>query len=481
MKRLILATTLALAVTTLGALPAAAAAPEVVAQASTDTAPEPSPDPAADSAGEPDGTADGTDSGGAADGTDPGADPGTADSEGAADGTPPDPTTPAEADVDGADDAESTPSETPTDIPIEASLGLENTEVTVDELADPDRGIRFFVDGVLAGDTISWGDGDGATATAQEDGTFTATYYSDAEVQPGDTVTVTVSVQRGELNETYSATATVIEGEGETEPPSSTTLDITPKSQTLDSFLSKGVSVMMAGCTMDSTIEVIITTKYDPDTVLFQGKEQAGEDTAGVFTYVRELGDSDGSGYVGEYLVRAECGVQYEEGSFTVTDNGDEELEPVLWIQPEKLSGADFVNRDKGVTMTVKDCYTSDSVRFQVWRKKTNELLYDRTAPNEYDGLVSVQTYGLENDPSAYVGTYTVQALCGDTAMGGEFVVTGSGSGGGGNGGSSGGGGNSGSMPRTGAELTGLGAGALLILAGAGAVLFARRRGHMKG
>ncbi|MCT1549612.1 hypothetical protein [Brevibacterium casei] len=489
MKRLILATTLALAVTTLGAMPAAATAPDIVAQASSTT--DPSPDPAADADGstdEPDGTStsEGTDDAGAADGTD--TDSGTADTQGQAeggvDGTT-GPTTPGEADTDGTDetegtdDTDGTPTESPEAEPLNPALFLDSGEVTVSDITNPDVGLRFFVEGVLAGDTIAWGDGDGTHATAQEDGTFTGTFFTTQDVSPGDTVTVTVDVQRGEESATLSASATVIEGEGETEPPADTsTLDISPGSQQLNDFLKGGVDLMMTGCNVDSEVSFRISTMYDPDTTVWETTQVAGEDAAAAVNYTPPEVD-DGYGFIGEYLVMASCGDQYEEGSFTVTPNGSDTIDLTLSVDPERLPAVDFINRDKGVTMTMNNC-TAGEVRFQVWGFEPGELLYDRTAPTNEVGRAAVQTYGLSNDASAYVGKYQVEATCGEETLTGQFVVTASGGGGGGDNGSGGGGGNSGSMPRTGAELTGLGAGALLILAGAGAVLFARRRGQLE-
>lgn len=497
MKRLILATTLALAVTTLGAMPAAATAPDIVAQASSTT--DPSPDPAADADGstdEPDGTstAEGTDDAGAADngadGTD--ADSGTADSqgeaEGGADGTT-EPTTPGEADTDGTDetegtdDTDGTPTESPDPEEINAALYLESSEVAVSDINNPSVGVGFTVEGVLAGDTIAWGDGDGTTATVEEDGTFSGTFYTTQDVAPGDTVTVTVDVQRGEQSESYSASVTVIEDEGETEPPAdTTTLEVTPGSQQLNDFLNGGVDMMMTGCHVDSEVSFRVSTMYDPDTTVWETSQVAGEDAAAVVNYTPPEVD-DGYGFIGEYLVMASCGDQYEEGSFTVTPNGSDTVDLTLSVDPERIPAVDFINRDKGVTLTVNNCAAGE-VRFQVWGFEPGELLYDRTAPTDEVGRAAVQTYGLSNDASAYVGKYQVEATCGEETLTGQFVVTASGGGGGdngnGGGGSGSGGGNSGSMPRTGAELTGLGAGALLILAGAGAVLFARRRGQLE-
>ena len=117
-------------------------------------------------------------------------------------------------------------------------------------------------------------------------------------------------------------------------------------------------------------------------------------------------------------------------------------------------------------------------MNFQVWGHEPSENLYDQTSEANENGAASVQVYGLDNSPEAYVGTYTVRAVCLEQPMEGEFVVTG---GQGGSGGSDDGGDsdNTGSMPRTGAELTGLGVGALLVLGGMITVLVARRRGML--
>lgn len=232
---------------------------------------------------------------------------------------------------------------------------------------------------------------------------------------------------------------------------------------------------------MDEDVDFRVSTEADPDTTVWEQTQTAGEDAAG---YAHFVPDGDGGPtWVGEYLVTASCGDRSAETTFTVTED-DSVVEPSLSIEPQKLSGEDFVNRDKSVTMTVTDCEPGSDVQFEVWGHEPSEKLYERTVETDEDGTAAVQVYGIEDIPEAYAGTYHVVADCSDQDLKGEFVVTGSGPGGDSGGsaggpGDSGDSGNAGSMPRTGAELTGLGAGAALILAGAATIVFARRRAQL--
>src|SRR5699024_1428151 len=84
------------------------------------------------------------------------------------------------------------------------------------------------------------------------------------------------------------------------------------------------------------------------------------------------------------------------------------------------------------------------------------------------EGRASVNVFGTSSDASAYVGSYTATATCGDDTMKDSFKVTeGADSGGDtGNGGDNGSAGNDdgSQLPRTGADLGGLTTGALRLL-----------------
>lgn len=253
-------------------------------------------------------------------------------------------------------------------------------------------------------------------------------------------------------------------------------LTVTPKSQSLSEFLDGGVSLTMVNCHVDADVTFRVATSDDPDTVIWEESQTAGEDAAG---YAEFMPDGEGGdSWVGEYLVTATCGDRSDEAAFTVTDDGSV-VDPKLSVEPSEIPGVDFVNRDKGVMLTVTACESEAPVQFEVWSADFDTKLYEQTARSDDEGTAGVQVYGLADDPQAYVGTYQVRANCLDIGMDGRFVVTGDESGGGtdsGEAGSSGGD----SMPRTGAELTGLTAGGLLILGGAAAILFARRRAQLE-
>ncbi|GAA1538699.1 hypothetical protein [Brevibacterium picturae] len=397
--------------------------------------------------------------------TSPGED--TADSDGDKDDATED------ASDDGSDGAEESE-------PIEADFSLEKTTMTAEEIGDPETGIRYTIDSLKTGDVVTAEPGEDSSTTVEEDGTFSGAIMGNSELKTGDTLDVTVTVEReGQESKTFSGSVEVVaaDDEDEDEEPPSAELTVSPQSQGLHEFLTDGVSLMLVNCVVDEEVTFRISTQTDPDTTVWEDTQMAGEDAAGASTFVPD--GEGGADWVGDYLVTASCGDQSVETTFTVTAD-DSAVDPKLAIDPETVSGKDFVNRDKGVTMTVTACEPGSDVQFKVWGHESSEKLYDRTVEANENGAASVQVYGLENNPDAYAGTYKVIAVCMDQSMEGQFVVTGGGAGdpdgGSDDSGEAGNSGNAGSMPRTGAELTGLGAGAVLILAGAATIISARRR-----
>lgn len=252
-------------------------------------------------------------------------------------------------------------------------------------------------------------------------------------------------------------------------------LTVTPKTQKLQDFLENGVNITLVNCHVDSDVTFRVSTKRDPDTEIWKETQKAGEDAAGSVQFMPD-GDG-GAAWADEFLVMASCGDKSAETTFTVTDD-DSVVDPKLSIDPERLSGADFIDRDKGVELTITDCAADADVQFEVYSEDMSEKLYEQTATADEEGTAGVQVYGLGDDPASYVGTYNVRTNCMEVPGSGEFVVTGgeSGGGDGGDNGEAGGSGGDSSMPRTGAELTGLTAGVLLILGGAAAITLVRRR-----
>ena len=545
MKRLALAAAVALTASLLGIGPAAAA---TAAEGSAASAAEPTQTP---------GDEDGGDS------TEP-EDPADSGSEDDGDGqtTPP-------GEGDGADETE----EPGQSEPIDASFSLDQTEMTAEEISTD--GIGYTIDSLEAGDVVTAEPGSEGARTVESDGTFSGTITGSTDLQDGDVLDVTVTVQReGQQTKTFNGSVTVVDDEaaeaelsvtpetqsiddylvdgvsmsltgctagedvtfrivgaddpetqywedstradddgaasatflpgtggdgwigefvvqaecgdqsveasfsvteGDGDAPESE-LTVSPKSQSLSEFLDGGVSLTMVNCHVDSDVTFRVSTSDDPDTAIWEESQKAGEDAAGYAQFTPE--GEGGTSWVGEYRVTATCGDRSDEATFTVTDDGSV-VDPKLSVEPSEISGADFVNRDKGVMLTVTACEPEAQVQFEVWSEDFDTKLYAQTARSDDEGTAGVQVYGLADDPQAYVGTYQVKANCLDIGMDGQFVVTGDESGGGtdsGEAGSSGGD----SMPRTGAELTGLTAGGLLILGGAAAILLARRRAQLE-
>lgn len=584
MKRLALAAAVALTASTIGAAPAAAETTdnttELIAQEASQSPGEDANDgeDAADP-GSDDAAGDGAD--GEDQNTGEDTSTGSKDGEDSADSdetTPPDENADeaegtqkggengSEAgDEDGSEESE----------PIEASLSLDKTEMTADEIGE--KGIGYTVDSLKAGDVVTAEPGEEKSTTVKKDGAFAGTLTGNTELKTGDTLEVTVTVTReGQSSQSYTASVEVVAADDEenadlTVSPQSSDIDdflvdgvqitltncvmdeevdfritrkgdpdstiwedsqvagedaagsttfvpgtggddwigdfvvtascgdkseettfsvtdegdadadltVTPKTQKLQDFLDNGVNITLVNCHVDSDVTFRVSTKRDPDTEIWKETQKAGEDAAGSVQFTPD-GDR-GAGWADEFLVMASCGDKSAETTFTVTDDGSV-LDPKLSIDPERLSGADFIDRDKGVQLTVTDCAADAEVQFEVYSEDMGERLYEQAATTDEEGTAGVQVYGLGDDPAYYVGTYNVRTNCMDIPGSGEFVVTGDGSddgSGGGDGGDSGEAGGSGggsSMPRTGAELTGLSAGALLILGGAAAVMVARRK-----
>lgn len=360
--------------------------------------------------------------------------------------------------TDSHDDSDATVSVDPQSQGIDSYLD-NGVDITVSS-CEPGEEVTITI--VRKGeDTNIWEE----TKTAGDDGSVSASFMpgTGGDGWVGDFV---VSAKCGDMSAetTYSVT--------ENDDGTDADLSVTPQSQKLADFLENGVNITLLNCHVDSEVTFQVSSATDPDTAIWEETQEAGEDAAGS---VQFLPDGDGgTGWIGDFTVAATCGDKSAETTFTVTDD-DSVVDPTLSISPERISGVDFIDRDKGVQMTLTDCAADADAHFEVYSGDKSEKLYEQTATADQDGAAGIQVYGLGDDPAYYVGTYQVVAACMDVSRSGKFVVTG-GESGGGNGGGSGGSGGDSSMPRTGAELTGLTAGALLIVGGGAAIGLARRK-----
>ena len=183
-----------------------------------------------------------------------------------------------------------------------------------------------------------------------------------------------------------------------------------------------------------------------------------------------------------------------EEGD----DAGDEEEAPAkdaaLNLSTKKIAAADFVNEKKGLTAVVSNLKPGTKVTFYVGGvtgNAKNVKPYETTVTADEDGnaILSIAGTTSKDNPSVYLGKYTVTAEFDDQKLEDSFEVV-SGKGGksdsedaGSGGGSVSGGASdnvagssdSGTLPRTGQGLGGLAAGAALLTVGGAAVLLTRR------
>lgn len=144
-------------------------------------------------------------------------------------------------------------------------------------------------------------------------------------------------------------------------------------------------------------------------------------------------------------------------------------------VSPKSIEAADFANDKKGVKLSVENCEAGSDVRFRVNPKGLNVTAYDKTVKADDEGRASVTVFGTSENYSAYVGSYSATASCGDDTMKDSFKVTAGAKGGDSSDGGSGNG-NGTDLPRTGADLGGLTTGALLLLVGGAAVVMTGRR-----
>ncbi|MFC9444314.1 LPXTG cell wall anchor domain-containing protein [Brevibacterium sp. NPDC056947] len=166
-------------------------------------------------------------------------------------------------------------------------------------------------------------------------------------------------------------------------------------------------------------------------------------------------------------------------------DGGEAPAERAISITPQEIVDTDFVQKDKGVKITVKGFDEGETVTLKVVAGPDNVEGIELTETANADGVAGFSIYGTSaSDPSVYRGKYDVSVTgANDTddesPLTGSFTVVsddqGNGGGGSDDGGKDGGDGG-GDLPRTGAELTGLAAGAGLLLVGGAAVVLTMRR-----
>ncbi|EKU45062.1 hypothetical protein [Brevibacterium casei] len=366
--------------------------------------------------------------------------------------------------------------------PIEATLTVDPKEITAEDLANEEKGVKVTVSGVKEGDTIT-DDLTEKPKTATKDGDYTFTIYykgNPDNLDPG-TVPFTVTIEReGTESKELKGEITVVDDDAV--DPIDASLTVDPKEITAEDLANrdKGVKVTVSGVKEGDQITDSLTGET----------KTATEDGDYTFTlYYKGNPDNLEPGKVPFTVTIDREGTESQElkGEITVIDDKTEApAEASLTITPKSIEAADFINEKKGVKLSVKDCKPGSDVRFMVTADGNSRVTaYDRTVKADKDGKAWVRVFGTSSNASAYVGSYSVTATCGDDSLKGSFKVTAGSNAGGGDGGGdngSGAGGNDGGsgsgsyLPRTGVELDGLAAGALLLLVGGAAVTITMRR-----
>ncbi len=322
--------------------------------------------------------------------------------------------------------------------PIDATFSLLTPELTPEEIRDPDRGIRYTIDGLKAGDTVTHSIGAGGPTTVPQDGLFEGTIVGDSEVEPGTTLDFTVTVDRNDADPvTFDGSVEVI---GDESSDTSPALTVSPETLQLREFRSTGVSVTMTGCEPRTEVQFSAVFVDDPGTTTWEQTVSADEDGDAEATYRVDPDIDDGFGFIGDHLVDASCGETSAEASLTVTANDDDANDddanddtandPTLTVSPESQQLTAF--RQDGVTMTVTGCGPGEEVLFSLALQDDPSTPYwEETRAADDDGHATATFVLAEaaDDGYEFIGEHLVSATCADGTAEATFTITPSGSG----------------------------------------------------
>ncbi|WP_350269741.1 hypothetical protein AAFP32_14540 [Brevibacterium sp. CBA3109] len=266
--------------------------------------------------------------------------------------------------------------------------------------------------------------------------------------------------------------------------PIDASLTVDPKKITAEDLSNKdkGVTVTVSGVKKGDKITDSLTgdsetADADGDYTLhlyYQGNPDSLEEGKVPFTVTIDREGTESQTLNGNINVVAED----NEDDGDDGDNGDTPEAPAeasFSVSPKTLEAADFANDKKGVTLAVEGCEPGAEVHFAVTPKGIQVTAYENTVKADDEGKASVSVFGTSANVSAYVGSYTASATCGDDTMKESFTVT-AGADGGGSDGHDNDGNDGSQLPRTGADLGGLASGAILLLVGGAAIAMTGRR-----
>ncbi len=352
-------------------------------------------------------------------------------------------------------------------------------EITAADLADPDKGISITASNLQPGDVVT----DSLTNkpnTADGEELTTGVYYKGdpSALEVGDTVDFTVTVSReGEDPKTFDFTVTIIgEDDGDDEAPAfDPQVSSAPDEITAADLADPDKGITITASNLQAGDVVTDSLTNNPETA--EGEEL----TTGVY-YEGDPSDFEVGDKVDFTVTVTREGEESKTFDFTVTiigedDGDDERMEPKLKISPQKISVTDFRNENKGVELTVTNCYPGEAATFII-EHENGELSYEVDADTNDDGTAVIEhIHGTGNAPdSAYTGTYSVTVICGDGESDGTFSVHSDDDSKGGGDSDKGRDRDRNELPRTGSDLTALYGAASLLAVGAAAMVVGRRK-----
>ena len=291
--------------------------------------------------------------------------------------------------------------------------------------------------------------------------------------------------------------------------------EISANKITLSEFREKGIDVRYMDGEPGNTVDFWLR-RSGSEAVFYSDQVEVDESGNAGATLKPKIDDEHAEHFLGEYeldvfLAFETHTVKVDTLKFSVVadeDDSDEEApakDPALSLSEKKVKAADFVNEEKGLKAVVSNLEPGTEVTFNVAGTSGNAKNvrpFKQTVKADKDGNAVFSIKGIsEDNPSAYLGKYTVTAEFDGQKLEDSFEVvsgkssdagessddqTGSDEQAGSGGGSVSGGasdnvsgsttsGSSDYLPRTGQGLGGLAAGVALLTVGGATVLLTRR------
>ncbi|WP_020693879.1 hypothetical protein [Brevibacterium senegalense] len=155
-------------------------------------------------------------------------------------------------------------------------------------------------------------------------------------------------------------------------------------------------------------VEFVVGDADDDDDDQGEGGEDDGQDDDGQ--------DDDG---------QDDGGQDQDDQDDQDDDSQDEAADPSVTVDPKELSAAAFIDYDRGVQVTARDCTPGQTVDLEVFWPGTDDVAYADGLEADEDGTAGFSFYGTGDRASDYVGTWKVRISCGGETVGDTFTVTG--------------------------------------------------------